>query len=127
VKAEATDQTLGTWLDAVRKMTDEEFAAEAPGLAEAWARVLLPDTMQQLEDPDFRAAGREHVYYVRAIQEPTPAVNGDPLRCERDAAGRCVKTRPCYASGPDFDPDDECLAPVEERAWSSPIFVSPSR
>ena len=69
---------------------------------------------------------REHVYYVRALQVPTPAVNGDPMRCERDAEGRCVRARSCPASGPDFDPDDDCLSPVNERAWSSPIFVLPS-
>jgi len=79
----------------------------------------------EFEDPDFASAARETVYYVRAIQEPTPAVGGDPLRCERDEAGRCVVPRPCYASGPQFDPDDDCLAPVEERAWSSPIFIDP--
>ena len=77
------------------------------------------------EDADFVSAARETVYYVRAIQEPTPAVNGDPLRCERDEAGRCLRTRPCYASGPLFEPDDDCLAPIEERAWSSPIFLDP--
>ncbi len=77
------------------------------------------------EDPEFPGSARETVYYVRAIQEPTPAVNGDPLRCERDAEGNCLRPRPCYASGPLFDPDDDCLAPVEERAWSSPIFLAP--
>jgi hypothetical protein len=77
------------------------------------------------QDEEFLAAGRESVYYVRALQEPTPAVAGDPLRCERDEAGGCVTARPCFASGPDFDPEDECLAPVSERAWSSPIFVDP--
>jgi len=77
------------------------------------------------EDPEFPDIARETVYYVRAIQEPTPAVNGDALRCERDAEGNCLRARPCYASGPLFDPDDDCLAPVEERAWSSPIFLDP--
>jgi hypothetical protein len=48
-------------------------------------------------------------------------VNGDPLRCERDAQGRCIEARPC-GTLPSGLPDD-CLAPVEERAWSSPIFV----
>jgi hypothetical protein len=79
----------------------------------------------EFEDPEFGTAGRETLYYVRAIQEPRPAVNGDPLRCERDAEGSCLRMRPCFASGPSFDPDDDCLAPVEERAWSSPIFLTP--
>jgi hypothetical protein len=78
------------------------------------------------EDPSF-STDREHLYYVRALQEPSPAIGGDPLRCERDPDGRCIASRPCYASGPDFDPEDECLAPVEERAWSSPIWVRGSR
>jgi hypothetical protein len=76
------------------------------------------------QDPDFVGGARETVYYVRALQEPTPAVNGAQLRCTYDAQGRCVDVRPCYASGPDQATDD-CLAPVEERAWSSPIFLSP--
>jgi hypothetical protein len=66
---------------------------------------------------------RETVYYVRALQEPTPAVNGDPMRCERDEQGRCVKARACSAAGPRFEPEDDCLSEVRERAWSSPIFV----
>ena len=62
-------------------------------------------------------------YYVRAIQEPTLAVNGGGFRCETDARGNCVRVRPCYAD--DRTPlDDDCLGEVEERAWSSPIFVT---
>ncbi len=76
-------------------------------------------------DDGFPGSGREAVYYVRALQEPSLAVNGDPLRCARDASGACVESRPCYASGPKHDPDDDCLAPVRERAWSSPIFLTP--
>ncbi len=73
------------------------------------------------EDPDFVREARETVYYVRALQEPSPAVNGDPLRCERDDAGRCLRARPCGRRA-DGRPDD-CLARIEERAWSSPIYL----
>jgi hypothetical protein len=74
------------------------------------------------DDPEYPTAGRDTLYYVRAIEEETPAVNGANLRTEFDAQGNAVKTTPCYGDyRTDFD--DDCLAPVEERAWSSPIFV----
>ncbi len=96
-------------------------------IEEPWRSFACDDTGSgcdvEFEDADYDS-NREHVYYVRALQAPTPAVNGDPMRCERDAAGKCVRARLCAASGPDFDPTDECLAPVSERAWSSPIFLS---
>ncbi len=78
------------------------------------------------DDPDFVGARREIVYYVRAIQEPTPAVNGDPLECVRDDEGRCLEATVCPGGGAEGPPVDDCLADVEERAWSSPIFVSPA-
>ena len=76
----------------------------------------------RFEDPNWDPQ-RETVYYVRALQEATPAVGGDPLRCERDEHGNCVRARSCPAAGPQFDPSDDCLSPTQERAWSSPIFV----
>jgi hypothetical protein len=79
----------------------------------------------EFEDPSFLLNGRPAVYYVRAIQEPTPAVNAGGLRCERDAEGNCVKAHPCY--GDYRTPfDDDCLSPNEERAWSSPIYLQPA-
>jgi hypothetical protein len=71
---------------------------------------------------------REVAYYVRAIQAPSDAVNGDPLRCDRDEAGRCVRARLCAGDGTVGSAEtDDCLAPVEERAWSSPIWIAPTR
>ena len=73
------------------------------------------------DDPDFVKNNRDTVYYVRAIQEPTPAVNADNLGCKkRGADGRCLEVDLC---GFDKDPKDDCLSPSEERAWSSPILV----
>ena len=74
----------------------------------------------EFEDPDFADFGREVVYYIRALQEPTPAINGDPLRCVRDERGACIEARPCTST----TSDDECTSEVRERAWSSPIFVT---
>ena len=69
----------------------------------------------EFEDPEFT---RDTTYYVRAIEAASPAVNGAGLRC--DKAGKSCK--PCFG---DYRTSfgDDCLAPVEERAWSSPIFV----
>jgi hypothetical protein len=74
-------------------------------------------------DPDFAAAGRDALYYVRAIEEPSFAVNADNLRCTRDAEGRCIEVNPCWG---DYrvSYEEDCLAPTEERAWSSPVFVA---
>jgi len=74
------------------------------------------------DDPAFPRAGRDAVYYVRALQEPTPAINGANLRTEFDAEGNAVRTTPCHGGWRTPESDD-CLAPVAERAWSSPIFV----
>ncbi len=73
-------------------------------------------------DREYPDAGRDTVYYVRAIQEPTDKVNGDLLRCERDGEGNCTKANACVESYR-TPMEDDCLAPTEERAWSSPIFV----
>ena len=76
----------------------------------------------EFEDPDFVAGARDVIYYVRAIQEPTLAVNAGGVRCDYDADGNCINAKPCFG---DFKTpmDDDCLTENEERAWSSPIFV----
>lgn len=78
------------------------------------------------EDSEFINGNREAIYYARAIQEPSPAINAGGLRCEQDSNGQCISVDPCYS---DFrtDRSDDCLAPNAERAWSSPIFVSPAQ
>jgi hypothetical protein len=77
----------------------------------------------EFEDTDFVGENREVLYYVRAIQEPTMTVNADLERCTRDENGRCIEVNPCYGDYRTPGADD-CLATSEERAWSSPIFVS---
>ncbi len=76
----------------------------------------------RFSDPDFVSVQRDAVYYVRALEDATPTINADNLRCERDAQGQCIAVNPCRAVPPTAYTDD-CLANAQERAWSSPIFV----
>jgi Protein of unknown function (DUF3604) len=71
-------------------------------------------------DPEFPDLERGVLYYARAYEAPEPAINAGNLRCERDAEGNCTKVNLC--PGPDGAADD-CLAPREPRAWSSPIYL----
>tara|TARA_X000000368_G_scaffold419031_1_gene421639 strand:- start:1076 stop:3277 length:2202 start_codon:yes stop_codon:yes gene_type:complete len=73
-------------------------------------------------DDEFKDQNREITYYVRAIQEPSMAINGRASICiERDGEGKCIKVEMCG------DPSlgEDCLSNTEERAWSSPIFLRP--
>lgn len=73
----------------------------------------------EFSDEDFSASARDTVYYVRAIQEPTEIINGEPFACEEYSdQGQCLHIKPCN----EFEAG-ECLGEGEERAWSSPIFV----
>jgi len=72
-------------------------------------------------DPDFAASGRSALYYVRAIHPEEPVLNGGQLRCRGIEGTRCTEIRPCE---PGYRGEgDDCLAPAQHRAWSSPIFV----
>lgn len=81
------------------------------------------------EDSEYVGQGREFLYYVRAIQEATAAVNGSVPHCrDRDEEGRCLRVEFCQGTGLVGDgPVDDCLGSVQERAWSSPIWRRPPR
>ncbi len=97
-------------------------------IEDPWRRFECPSNPSgcevEFDDPDFVGAGREFIYYVRALQEPTLAVNAGGVRCRYDEQGNCVEVHPCYG---DFRTpyEDDCLWPNQERAWSSPIYLRP--
>jgi len=70
-------------------------------------------------DLEYAHENRSAAYYVRAVQEETDAVNGNTVNCEYDENGKCIKINPCNPNTSD------CLGRAEERAWSSPIYLSP--
>jgi hypothetical protein len=74
------------------------------------------------EDEQFSIGRRDAVYYVRAIEEATPTLSADPLGCEFDENGKCIKAEVCRVGV--HKNRGECIAPSEHRAWSSPIFVN---
>jgi hypothetical protein len=103
-------------------------AESVNGLIEdPWRRFeCLPDPsgcVVRFEDPDFPVSGRDALYYARALEEPSPAINGSPLDTQFDASGKPLSIQICLGAGS----EEGCLAPVQERAWSSPIFVNQPR
>lgn len=98
----------------------------APLIEDVWKTLECHDAgsgcTAEFDDPEFTSGARDAAYYVRAVEEASPAVNAGGLRCERDAQGNCKKPHPCYGDYRTSFKDD-CLSPNEERAWSSPIFV----
>ncbi|MEZ5571541.1 MAG: DUF3604 domain-containing protein [Halioglobus sp.] len=80
----------------------------------------------RFSDTEFATAGRDAVYYVRALEAASPTINAGNLRCARDETGQCIAVNPCRAVAPTAYTDD-CLTDAQERAWSSPIFVDYGR
>ncbi|BFM14051.1 DUF3604 domain-containing protein [Maricurvus nonylphenolicus] len=74
-------------------------------------------------DEDFASQQRDALYYVRAIEEKTPMINGGNLRAEFNDKGEVVGINPCYG-GIRTPTDDDCTVMQGQRAWSSPIFVN---
>ena len=100
---------------------DEEIA---PLIEDPWKVLPCPGDpagcQVAFSDDEYGSSGRDALYYARAIEAPSLAVDADPLSCTYDDRGRCVEVNPCF----DRPSSDDCLSETEERAWSSPIFVN---
>jgi hypothetical protein len=91
----------------------------APLIEDPWRSFECDGSLEgcavTFEDPDHTRGARDAVYYVRAIEAPTPGVNAGGVRCQD---GNCTEVDLCGKSGA-----DNCLADQEPKAWSSPIFL----
>ena len=102
----------------VIKITPQSYAGESikPLIQDPWMTIPCNgrgECIVEFEDQNF---SRDSVYYVRAIQEATPAINGSSIS-ERE------EFRLCKGSFR-TDLNDDCLSLANERAWSSPIYVN---
>ena len=120
----AEQRRLITRIEVVRIRPQMRAGEAIAGLVEDPWKVIPCDAdpagcVATFTDAELGVSARDALYYVRAIEEPSQAVAADPLGCTRDASGGCTEVDACI----DRPDDDDCLAPTEERAWSSPIFV----
>ncbi len=102
----------------VIKITPQSYAGESikPLIQDPWMTIPCNETSEcivEFEDQNF---SRDSVYYVRAIQEPTLAINGSSIssRKEFELCKGSFRT----------DLNDDCLSYTNERAWSSPIYIN---
>ncbi len=102
----------------------EEGEAVGPLVEDPWKTFVCEPAPSgctaTFPDAKFVEDARDAVYYARVFEAPLQGVNGDNLRCERDAEGNCTKVTLCPGDEGDAD---QCLGEKEPRAWSSPIFV----
>ncbi|MCP4003933.1 MAG: DUF3604 domain-containing protein [bacterium] len=102
----------------------DEGEDPAPLIEDPWRRFECPSgedgCVFQFEDSEFTSSGRDALYYVRALEEPSMALSGAPLSTEFDAQGQAISVDLCTTEDVDAG---GCPSSVRERAWSSPIFV----
>ena len=102
----------------VIKITPQIYAGESisPLIQDPWMTIPCTNYGECIIEFEDQNYSRDSVYYVRAIQESTPAINGSKLS-ERDEFKLCKGS---FRT----DLSDDCLGMANERAWSSPIYVN---
>jgi hypothetical protein len=103
----------------VVKITPQSYAGEAisPLIQDAWKIISCEGQSEcsiEFEDENY---SRDSVYYVRAIQAPTLAINGS------NSIAESIEFKLCKGSFR-TDLSDNCLSTINERAWSSPIYLN---
>jgi hypothetical protein len=101
------------------KITPQSYAGEAvsPLIQDAWKTISCSGQSVcevEFEDPNY---SRDSVYYVRAIQEETLAINGTKFAAGSEDFELCKGS---FRT----DINDDCLGNTSERAWSSPIYLN---
>ena len=91
--------------------------AIGPLINDVWQSISCKNQSEcavEFEDENY---SRDSVYYVRAIQELTPAINGENVSAISQEFQLCKGS---FRT----DLEDNCLGEVNERAWSSPIYLN---
>jgi hypothetical protein len=103
----------------VIKITPQSYVGEAIGplINDVWKSISCKDQSECIVDFEDENYSRDSVYYVRAIQELTPAINGGNVSVESEEFKLCKGS---FRT----DLEDNCLGEVNERAWSSPIYLN---
>ena len=101
------------------KITPQSYAGEAisPLIQDAWKTISCSSQSEcsiEFEDENY---SRDSVYYVRAVQESTLAINGKQFQSGDKDFKLCKGSFRTELS-------DDCLGSIEERAWSSPIYLN---
>ena len=101
------------------KITPQSYAGEAvsPLIDDAWQTLSCEGRSECVVTFEDQSYTRDSVYYVRAIQESTPAINGENFITNNDEFKLCKGSFRTPLM-------DDCLSATNERAWSSPIYLN---
>ena len=101
------------------KITPQSYAGEAvtPLIQDTWKNFSCKSQSECIVEFEDENYSRDSVYYVRAIQAPTPAINGKNTLVGREEFKLCKGS-----FRTDFS--NNCLSEANERAWSSPIYLN---
>ena len=101
------------------KITPQSYAGEAisPLIQDSWKTFSCSSQSECLIEFEDSNYSRDSVYYARAIQEPTLAINGRQFTAGDEDFRLCKGSFRTELS-------DDCLGLAGERAWSSPIYLN---